>query len=214
MADPGDTRRRWSDYYTAKRIGQQWLQVDLLNGLPGTRVLEIGPYLGLVTAMLAHAGYDVTTLDHGPRLFARPVTPHIEADLLTLDPERIRGFDAILCCETLEHLPWARVPAVLGTLHASGAANLVVSVPYEAFQIRLSFYANRHHVEHALQFKKLRFLRRFRPDGTPGGHKWEIGYRGHSLRAWERTLTGAGWRIARRAFTHPCRSVFHVLARR
>jgi len=213
MAEAGDQRRRWSKYYTAKRIGQQWLQVDLLNGLPGTRVIEIGPYLGLVTAMLAHAGYDVTMLDHGPRRFARPATPHIEADLLTLEPARVQGFDTILCCETLEHLPWGSVPAVLATLHGSGARHLVVSVPYEAFQIGLSFYANRHHAEHALQVKKLRFLRRFRPL-PDGGGQWEIGYRGHSLRGWERTLTCAGWRIARRAFTHPCRSVFHVVQRR
>lgn len=207
-----DDRACWSAYYTAKRIGHQWLQVDLLNGLPGRRILEVGPYYGLVTAMLVHAGHDVTTLDKGPRLFARPVTPRIEADLLTLDPSAIVGFDTILCCETLEHLPWDRVPGVLATLHTSGARHLVVSVPYEAFQVAFSVHVNRYVFEHAFQLKKLRFLRRFRPE-PEGGHQWEIGYRGHGLKAWERTLTGAGWRVARRAFTQPCRSVFHVLER-
>ena len=208
-----DQRARWSAYYTAKRIGHQWLQVDLLNGLPARRVLEVGPYFGLVTAMLVHAGYDVTTLDLGPRRFDRPAAPHIEADLLALDPARIRGFDAILCCETLEHLPWHRVPDALAAFQASGARHLIVSVPYEAFQIAFSFHLNRHWFEHGFTLKKLRFLRRFRPEPA-GGHQWEIGYRGHGLTAWERMLTAAGWRLARRAFTQPCRSVFHVLERR
>lgn len=204
-------RARWSEYYSAKRIGHQALQVRLLNELPVRRVLEIGPHLGLVTAMLAHAGYDVTTLDAGPRGFDWPPTPHVEADLLGLDPDRIAGFDAILCCEVLEHLPWDRVPGVLTGLRASGARTLVVSVPYEAFQVSLSLYFNRHWFEHGLQFKKLRFLRRFVPSAQPGGHQWEIGYRGTSLTTWERTLAAVGWRIARREFTSPCRSVLHVL---
>ncbi|MEX2649835.1 MAG: hypothetical protein WD673_12560 [Alphaproteobacteria bacterium] len=204
-------RARWSEYYSAKRIGHQALQVRLLNELPVRRALEIGPHLGLVTAMLVHAGYDVTTLDAGPRGFDWPPTPHVEADLLGLDSARIAGFDAILCCEVLEHLPWHRVPDVLGTLRASSARILVVSVPYEGFQLSLSLYLNRHRVEHSLQFKKLRFLRRFVPSAQPGGHQWEIGYRGTSLTIWERTLAAAGWRIARREFSHPCRSVFHVL---
>jgi hypothetical protein len=205
-------REDWRAYYTAKRIGQQWLQVELLGRLPAQRVLEIGPHLGLVTAMLDNAGLAVTTLDVGPRRFARPEVPHIEADLLTLDPRSIAGFDAILCAETLEHLPWDRVPEVLATLRASGTPYLVVSVPYEGFQLELSLYLNRWTLRQRFQLKKLRGLRRFRPGGA-GAHQWELGYRGHGLRAWEAALRAGGWRILRREFSYPCRSAFHVLAR-
>jgi SAM-dependent methyltransferase len=208
-----DPRAPWIAYCTAKRIGHQWLQVALLNELDARRVLEIGPYLGLVTAMLANAGYDVTTLDAGPQRFASPAVPHIVADLGALAPERVAGFDAILCCETLEHLPWDKVPAVLAALHAARPRHLIVAVPYEAFQLAFSLYLNRHRFEHGFQLKKLRFLERFRP-AEPGGHQWEIGYRGLGLKAWQRVLDDAGWRISRRAFTHPCRSVFHVLEAR
>jgi hypothetical protein len=207
-----DARARWSAYYGAKRIDHQALQVRLLNDLPVRRVLEIGPYLGLVTAMLANAGYDVTTLAKVPPEFSFPNVPHIEADLLGLGPEGIRGFDAILACEVLEHLPWRRVPDVLATLRASGARNLVVSVPYEAFQVSFSLYLNRYRLRRSLHFKKLRFLGRFRARAA-GGHQWEVGYRGTSLRAWERVIEASGWRIRRREFTTPCRSVFHVLER-
>ena len=206
-----DGRAAWTAYYTAKRIGQQWLQVQLVNELPVANLLEVGPYLGLVTALLDNAGYRVTTLDAGPRRFAQPPGRHIEADLLALEPSRIAGFDAILCCETLEHLPWDRVPDMLRRLRASGARFLVVSVPYEAFQFELSLYLNRWAVRQRLQLKKLRFLRRFAPGPEPDGHRWEIGYRGHGLKTWETMLQRSGWTIRKRDFTHPCRSVFHVL---
>jgi hypothetical protein len=62
-----DVRRNaWFGYHTPKRIGQQLLQVQLLDGLAVERVLEVGPHLGLVTALLDNAGYAVTTLDLGP----------------------------------------------------------------------------------------------------------------------------------------------------
>ena len=93
----GDLLTEWHRYYSAKRISQQWFQVHLLKDLPGRRVLEVGPYLGLVTAMLDNAGYDVTTFDILPPVFERPARPHIVADLLTLDPSEIAGFDTILC---------------------------------------------------------------------------------------------------------------------
>ena len=111
----------WHRYYSAKRIGQQWFQVHLLEDLPVRRVLEVGPYLGLVTAMLDNAGYEVATLDLLPRGFERPERPHTIADLLTIDPVAITGFDAILCCETLEHLGWNDVDRVLAAFRRSGA---------------------------------------------------------------------------------------------
>src|SRR5471030_442539 len=91
----------WHRYYGEKRIIQQWYQVHLLEGLAVRRVLEVGPYLGLVTALLDNAGYDVTTLDHVPRPFARPEVRHVQTDLAALQPGQISGFDAIICCETL-----------------------------------------------------------------------------------------------------------------
>jgi len=212
MAGP-ERARAWRAYYTEKRIGHQWMQLDLLGGLPATRVLEVGPHLGLVTAMLANAGYDVVTLDRGPRRFERPAGPHLEIDLTRLDPAAIRGFDAILCCETLEHLAWADVPGVLRAFRAAGAPHLIVSVPYEGLQFHLSLYVNPWRFRQRVAFRKGRSLRRFEA-GPPGAHQWEVGWRGMPLRTWERALQAAGWRIARRTFSAGCRSVFHVLEAR
>ncbi len=201
----------WHRYYSAKRIGQQSTQVHLLRDLPVQTVLEVGPYMGLVTAMMDNAGYDVTTLDLVARPFERPARPHIRANLLEIDPGAISGFDAIICCETLEHLPRRDVDRVLKAFRASGANYLVVSVPYSAFQIDVSLYFNRFRFRQSFAFKKLRFLKSFTPDVDPLGHKWEVGYRGSNIHAWEAKLRDAGWRILQREFTSPTRSVFHVL---
>ena len=201
----------WHRYYSAKRIGQQWTQVHLLRDLPVQTVLEVGPYMGLATALMDNAGYDVTTLDLVARPFERPARPHIRANLLEVERDAIAGFDAIVCCETLEHLPWRDVGRVLETFCASGAKHLILSVLYSAFQIDLSLYVNRYLFRKSFAFKKLRFLKSFTPDVDPLGHKWEVGYRGTSLTAWEAKLRGAGWRIMQREFTSPTRSVFHVL---
>lgn len=206
-------RREWLRYYGGKRIGQQWLQAHAVAALPARRVLEVGPYLGLVTAMLVNAGLEVTTLDLGEPAFAAPRVPHIRADLRTLAPEDIAGFDAVLCCETLEHLPWAEAGRALATFHASGARHLVVSVPYEGWQLFLRLYANAHGLSRRAYLKSFRGLRRFRPGTPPGAHQWEVGYRGTSLAAWEACIAEAGWRVRRREFTAPCRTVLHVLER-
>src|SRR4051812_43624523 len=100
------SREDWSRYYTRKRILHQWTQVDLLNTVPCRRVLEIGPAMGLVTAMLSNAGYEVETLDIGPRAFAYPDIRHRQRDLREIGGSEIEGFDAVLCCETLEHVEW------------------------------------------------------------------------------------------------------------
>jgi len=201
---------RWFGYYTAKRIGHQWQQLEMLRGLEVRSILEVGPALGLVTALLDNAGYAVTTLDIVPREFDRPDLPHIAADLVALDAGAIAGHDMIFCCETLEHLPWESVPGILRAFRESGARHLLVSVPYEAFQVDWALYFNRHALRQRFSMKKLRFLRAFTPE--PGmGHKWEIGFRGRSLKGWERALGEAGWTIRSRAFSSPCRSVFHLL---
>jgi len=201
---------QWIQYYSRKRIVHQWTQVHLLSTVPCQRVLEIGPALGLVTALLVNAGYDVDTLDFMPRAFAQPDVRHVEADLVDVRGSDIAGYDAILCCETLEHLDWSAVGPVLAALRASGAKYLLVSVPYMGFQIAIDFYANGHTLRHYFSLRKLVGRKEFRRE-PPRGHQWEIGYKGFPLHVWEECLRDSGWTIVRREFTEHTRSVFHLL---
>ncbi|MBC6439897.1 MAG: class I SAM-dependent methyltransferase [Rhodospirillales bacterium] len=213
MDDAANRRAEWHRYYSEKRIGQQWMQVNLLAGLDITSVLEVGPYLGLVTAMLDNAGYDVTTLDLFAPPFERPRRPSIEADLTSVTADLTSGFDAIICCETLEHLSWDDALPILRTFHESGAYHLVLSVPYEGFQLGWSLYLNPFTWRHAFSLKKLRSRKAFKVHDDPWGHKWELGYKGYTIERWEALIREAGWTIQQRTFTHPCRSVFHLCER-
>jgi len=204
------TREEWNLYYSRKRIIQQWMQVHLLGSLECERVLEVGPALGLVTSLLVNIGYEVHTLDRVPRAFSDPDVPHHERDICELRADEIAGYDAILCCETLEHVAWEGVGSVLSTFRSSGAKYLIVSVPYMAFQIFLEIYLNRRQSRQYFSMKKLLWRKNFTAE-PPGGHQWEVGYRGYSLRTWENRLRASGWSIMQREFTEHCRSVFHVL---
>lgn len=202
---------KWLGYYTKKRITQQWLQLSLLGETDAKRILEVGPALGGVTAMLVNADYDVTTLDILPKDFNYPETPHIQQDLLTLDPSQIEGNDTIICCETLEHIDWDKVPSVLQKFQRSGAQSLIISVPYMGFQCTLDIYFNRYTFKEYFSMKKFLNFKEFKPE-PEGGHQWEIGYKGYSVEVWEDVIKSCGWSIKVRDFSEKARSIFHLLA--
>ena len=204
------TKQDWLDYYSRKRILHQWTQVHLLGTIDCEKILEVGPALGLVTSMLVNIGYEVHTLDVAPRAFDYPAVPHHRKDICELRADEIAGYDAILCCETLEHIEWEQVGSILSTFRESGAKFLIVSVPYMAFQVFLELYANSSTFRQYFSMKKLLSRKDFTAEPA-GGHQWEVGYKGYPLPRWESRLKDSGWSIVRREFTEHCRSVFHVL---
>jgi len=206
-------RDAWFAYYHEKRLFQQWTQIHMLEGLDIQKILEVGPFMGFVTALLNNIGYDVTTLDLFDRRFDRPPGPHVKTDLRDLTPEMIEGHDCIICCETLEHLHWETVPEIVGTFRKSGARYLLVSVPYEGLQLFFQLYWNPWKFTKRTAFRKLRSRKTFTFDEAkdPYGHKWEVGYKGYPLKRLEGVLEGAGYRIRKRDFTHGAKSVFFLL---
>lgn len=203
----------WHNYYTEKRITHQWLQVHLMRDLAVRHVVEIGPHLGVVSALLATAGYRVTTVDIEARGAGIGVERHITADIRQVGAGDLPAdADVLLCCETLEHIPWADTGAVLNNLAATKIPWLVLSVPYEGTQIGLQFYWNRYTSRRRSFFRKLRGLKPF-PATDPHDwhtHKWEIGYKGYSVETLEAHLCAHGWQPERRDFTDGCRSIFLV----
>jgi hypothetical protein len=208
-----ERRQEWLRYYSWKRAHEQLLQVQMLKGLGVERVLEIGPYFGLVTALLDNAGFEVTTMDLVARQFERPETPHIEMDLTRLEPDKLAGHDCIMSCATLEHIPFDEAEAALRAFSKSGARYVLISLPYQGFQLFFQLYFNRLKWREHFSATKFRFLRPFRADpvGDPYGHKWEIGYKGQSLKSFEALLADIGFTLRRRDFSYPSYCVFHLL---
>lgn len=196
----------WYQYYSEKRIVHQWFQVMMLKDLPVETVLEIGPYLGVPTALMATLGYKVTTLDILPRELIG-AKAHMVADLEATAPKALEGFDCILCCEVLEHFPFTTSAAILNMFAETKTPYLVMSVPYQGFQIAFSAYLNLFTARKRTSFKYRNAWRRFLP-GPKGSHQWEVGYKGYSLSKLEDTVRKAGWNILRRDFTGGTRSVF------
>jgi hypothetical protein len=209
MHDPHAMHRyEWFQYYSEKRIVHQWFQVKLLERLPVRRVLEIGPALGVPTALLATAGFEVTTVDFEDRALIG-ATDHLVVDLETATPQQLSGHDCILCCEVLEHFTFETSCKLLKIFYESETPHLVLSVPYQAPQFWFSLYLNRYGARKNTSVQFRNGWRRFRRQ-PPGGHQWEIGYRGYPLSRLERAVEAAGWRIVDRRFTAGTRSVFLV----
>lgn len=211
--DVAARRAEWHRYYSPKRLSHQYMQVSLLAPLNVTTVLEVGPYLGFVSSLLHNAGYRVTGLDLGPPLSRIDAVGHVRGDVLTTPVEAMRGHDAIVICETLEHFEWDDVGGILARLHQTDAKYLIFSVPYAGFQVDVGLYFNRYKAVQRFILKKLNGWKTFKRDPEPWGHKWEAGYRGFSLGALEARVRQSGWSIEKRDFTSPCRSVFYVLKR-
>ena len=210
--EPAAKQQSWHAYYTEKRIVHQWLQVSLLEKLPVRHVVEIGPYMGLVTAMLANAGYEVTTLDIENRSPGIGASRHIQADIRSFDPASLPAADALICCETLEHVAWPDVGGVLQRFSNTKIPWLILSVPYEGTQFNLQLYFNRFGARRRSGLRFLRFLRRFKPKDMESWepHKWEVGYHGYTVERLRDTLTAHGWEPLRQDFTSGTRSIFLV----
>lgn len=86
LTDPAARRAEWYRYYSEKRVSHQYLQIDLLKDLDVTTILEVGPFLGFVSALLHNVGYEVTGLDLGPPLSRIPEIRHVRDSVLRTYP--------------------------------------------------------------------------------------------------------------------------------
>ncbi|PPR76725.1 MAG: hypothetical protein CFH01_01862 [Alphaproteobacteria bacterium MarineAlpha2_Bin1] len=207
-------RSEWFRYYSEKRITHQWFQVHLLKDLPKINsILEIGPGLGLVSSMLHNVGYKITTVDYLPNQYPHPDIRYLQKEIMELTLDEISGYDCIICCETLEHLLWENVDNILTKFFESKCKWVLISVPYQGFQLDFRLYLNLYRFKKNFSLKIFKFLKNFKFDigADPYGHKWEVGYKNYSLSKLEKKIKKTGFKIYKKEFSSPCRSVFFVL---
>jgi len=154
-----------SEYCLPGRFAAYSYQIREILEAKAQSVLEIGPGNGVVTHVLRQAGIRVDTLDHDPAL-----KPDMVGSVLAL-PVDDQSYDAVLCCQVLEHLPWENFPDAVRSIARVVRKSIILSFPHAS--------------KHNYIDMKLPRLPRFRWDVDRaisktrmefnGEHYWELG---------------------------------------
>ena len=188
-----DTAQYFSPEYGAvPRFHSYGIQVEGVNELGARTLLEIGPGPGVVSHYLRGAGIQVTTLDIDARL-----APDVLGSIRAL-PFAHGAFDAVLCCQVLEHLPFAEVPGCLAEMRRVAGKGAVISVPNQQpiHSVDAQLPLGRVHVSWPVPWRR---PRRHEFDGE---HYWELGAKDFPVARFRETVEAAGWTLSREVRSH------------
>jgi len=154
-----------AQYCLPGRFAAYAYQIKEILDSGAKKVLEIGPGNGVVTYVLRKAGIHVDTLDHDPAL-----NPDFLASVLSM-PFAQNSYDAVMCCQVLEHLPWQ---------HFRKAMEQISNIAKEIIVVSLPHVPRRYYIEFKFpKFKKMGWAIDMQPKNMPmsfnGEHYWEIG---------------------------------------
>ena len=210
--DLGVRQLRHEHYKTAQYLGTTFLrllsyrmQLRYTLASEPKAVLVVGKGDGIVPSLLEAAGVAVTTLD-----VAADVNPDILGSVDAI-PTRDAEFDATVCCQVLEHLPFDRFDAALYELRRVTRGHLILSLPDVRRFASITIRVPRLHIDFQ------RTLPRWRTKTMPPdrlkihGHHWEIGFRGTEYLIVKRTIERCGWMISgvRRIPENPWHTFFY-----
>jgi SAM-dependent methyltransferase len=168
------------------RFISYWYQIDEIVRQHPRTILEVGIGNGFVSKYLRERGYEVTTLDHDPRLY-----PDVTASTLDL-PFKDKSFETVACFEVLEHLPFDSVTYAVSELRRVSQRNVLVSVPdvNRAYRFQIT-------VPKLGEFRALISPPYISPlrHQFDGEHYWEIGKAGYTTERIASELSRAGLTI-------------------
>jgi len=162
-----DTKERWMSY---------WYQINLALKTNSKKVLEVGFGNGTVSDCLKRAGLEVTTVD----IDAGLNPDHICSVTELTNIFKPNSFDAVLCYEVLEHIPFEYFEKALDELDHVSNKFVILSLPYWGPQLSISLNASL--IGTKSLCIKLPLPTKHRFHSYAPGHYWEIGLRGYPLR--------------------------------
>ncbi len=152
------------DYDTRDRFASYWQQIDLVLSKKPEKLLIIGLGNGLVPWYLKKYITRVITLDIDENL-----KPDIIADVRKM-PFADQEFDAVLCAEVLEHLPFADFSKALGEINRVLKKDAVISLPHWGWTFKFNIK-----IPLLGELKKIFKLSGLKSHKSVGEHEWEIG---------------------------------------
>jgi ubiquinone/menaquinone biosynthesis C-methylase UbiE len=174
------------EYDTKERFCSYWHQIDEILSLQPDKLLEVGKGNGFVHRYLQEKGLHVTTLDILPEL-----KPSVVGTILSL-PFANNSFNAVMCCEVLEHLPYSDFSNALKEIHRVSQRNVVLSLPDHTPVYKLN-----------IELPRIKPIKTLLPHPFPrvtrheydGVHYWVIGKKNYQLKKIKLHIEHAGFKI-------------------
>ena len=174
------------EYDSKERFCSYWHQLNEIITLNPASVLEIGVGNGFLSRYLKRRGFNLHTLDLDTRL-----NPDVVGTVSSL-PFRDNSFEAVVCYEVLEHLPFDQFLESAFELNRVTRAHAIISLPDASSFIRIVTPPPMM-THFALQIP-IPTLRK-RPHVFDGEHFWEIGKAGYPLKRILDGLAQAGFTV-------------------
>lgn len=189
-----DDLPRWLAYYH---------QITLARKHTKHSLLEVGVGNRTVASYLKRQGYSVTTVD-----FDSNLKPDVVADVRKL-PFKDNTFDAALCCQVLEHIPFEEVSAAIREL-ARVARTVIVSVPYSCKALDIAIRTKSFPITLIKPIRILRIPTFWRKHVYDGQHYWELGKKGFGITKLKSEIAKAGCQVISLStpFIQPVRQYF------
>ncbi|MFH1575570.1 MAG: methyltransferase domain-containing protein [Candidatus Nealsonbacteria bacterium] len=168
---------RWISY---------WHQISEILKLNSNTLLEIGVGDKTVSDYLKNKGVQVVTAD-----IDKSLEPDVVGSVLKL-PFPDNSFDAVLCAEVLEHLPFEDFSKALQEIRRVSNQYAVLSLPQWGWVFHLSIKIPLFPLVEL--FFKISGLLKIKAGGR---HYWEIGRRGYPLKKIKKIIADAGFEIIR-----------------
>jgi len=175
-----------ADYEDKNRWMSYWYQIKEVLGFNPKIVLIIGKGNGLVSEYLKLAGIKIVVLDIDETL-----KPDVIASVLKM-PFADNEFDAVLCAQVLEHLPYEDFFKAISEIGRVAKTSAVISLPHFGPAIRFLFKFP--------LFPEIKFMIKLpypKKHQFKGEHYWEIGKRGYSLKKIKKEIMKLGIAIER-----------------
>lgn len=172
-------------YSNSERWSSYWHQINEVLSLRPGNVLVVGKGDGVVSDVLKKYIEKVKTMDINTEL-----SPDIVGSIESA-PIEDNSFDAVLCAEVLEHLPFEEFGGSLTELRRISGKNVIITLPrwgrHFSIEVRLPL------------LKKIRLQRKFSlfpiRHKFDGEHHWEIGKKGYPLKKIKKEIAAAGFKI-------------------